>query len=64
MYLLVKGVYQSWLKLQIPTPLNPMQRDHMKKLTQKDELTEFLLYTTPNAKVKVETIMHDEKIYS
>ncbi len=36
----------------------------MKKLTQKDELTEFLLYTTPNAKVKVETIMHDEKIYS
>ena len=35
----------------------------MKKLTLKDELTEFLLYTVPNAEVKVETIMHDETVW-
>jgi len=35
----------------------------MKKLTTQDELTEFLLYTTPNNDIKVETYLHDETIW-
>ena len=35
----------------------------MKKLTLKDELTEFLLYTTPNAEIKVETYLHNESLW-
>jgi len=35
----------------------------MKELTLKDELTEFLLYTTPNAEIKVETYLHDESLW-
>ena len=35
----------------------------MKKLTIKDELTEFLLYTTPNAEIKVETYLYDESLW-
>ncbi len=33
------------------------------KLTIKDELTEFLLYTTPNGDVKVEIFFHNENIW-
>ncbi len=33
------------------------------KLTIKDELTEFLLYTTPDGKVKVEIFFHNENIW-
>ncbi len=33
------------------------------KLKIKDELTEFLLYTTPDGKVKVEIFFHDENIW-
>lgn len=32
-------------------------------LTSKDELTDFLLYTTPNNDVKVETYLHDETLW-
>ena len=32
-------------------------------LTIKDELTEFLLYTTPNGDVKVEIYFHNENIW-
>jgi hypothetical protein len=35
----------------------------MKKLTLKDELTEFLLYSTPSNDVKVEIFMHDESVW-
>jgi hypothetical protein len=34
-----------------------------KKITIKDELTEFLLYTAPNGGVKVEAFLHDENIW-
>jgi hypothetical protein len=34
----------------------------MKKLTLKDELTEFLLYATPNTDIKVETYLHNESL--
>lgn len=33
------------------------------KLSIKDELTEFLLYTTPSGKVKVEIFLHNENIW-
>ena len=35
----------------------------MKKLTLKDELTEFLLYATPNNKIIVETYLYDETLW-
>jgi len=35
----------------------------MKKLTLQDELTEFLLYTTPSSDIKVEIFMHDESVW-
>ena len=34
-----------------------------KHLTIKDELTDFLLYTDPNGKVKVEVILNDESVW-
>ena len=34
-----------------------------KKITIKDELTDFLLYTSPNGDVKVETFLHNETIW-
>ncbi len=35
----------------------------MQKLTLKDELTEFLLYTTKESEVKVEIFMHNETVW-
>ena len=34
-----------------------------KKLSSKDELTEFLLYTTPNADIKIEVFFHNENVW-
>ena len=34
-----------------------------KGLAIKDELTEFLLYTTPNGNIKVEVFLHDENLW-
>lgn len=34
-----------------------------KKITIKDELTEFLLYVSPNGDVKVEAFLYDENIW-
>ncbi|MBU1218783.1 virulence RhuM family protein [Myxococcota bacterium] len=34
-----------------------------RKLTPQDEMTDFLLYTAPDGKVKVECILHDETIW-
>ena len=39
--------------------IDPNQR----KLTPRDEATEFLLYTAPDGQVKVECILHDETIW-
>jgi len=35
----------------------------MKKLTTKDELTDFLLYSAPDGKVKVEVILNEETVW-
>lgn len=35
----------------------------MTNLTIKDELTDFLLYTTPNSDIKVETYLHNETLW-
>ncbi|RLA74879.1 MAG: cell filamentation protein Fic [Epsilonproteobacteria bacterium] len=35
----------------------------MNKLTIKDELTDFLLYTTPNSDIRVETYLHNETLW-
>jgi len=35
----------------------------MNNLTIKDELTEFLLYTTPNSDIKIETYLHNETLW-
>ncbi len=35
----------------------------MKTLTTQEELTEFLLYTTPNHEIKVETYLHNETLW-
>jgi len=35
----------------------------MNKLTTKETLTEFLLYTTPNSDIKVETYLHNETLW-
>ena len=35
----------------------------MSTITLRDELTEFLLYTTPNNDVKVEIYMHNESVW-
>ncbi len=35
----------------------------MNNLTIKDELTDFLLYTTPNSDIRVETYLHDETLW-
>ena len=35
----------------------------VKQITIKDELTEFLLYTSPNGDIKVEAFLHNENIW-
>ena len=40
-----------------------MTNSQNNKLTIKDELTDFLLYTAPNGKVKVEVFLHNETIW-
>ncbi len=35
----------------------------MNNLTIKDELTDFLLYTTPNSDIKIETYLHNETLW-
>jgi hypothetical protein len=42
---------------------NPQNDAGKKQLTTSDELTDFLLYTTPNGKVKVEIFVHNETVW-
>lgn len=35
----------------------------LNNLTIKDELTDFLLYSTPNNDIKVETYLHNETLW-
>jgi hypothetical protein len=37
--------------------------DNERKLTTRDEMTDFLLYTAPDGQVKVECVLHDETIW-
>jgi hypothetical protein len=43
--------------------MNTAKGNNERRLTIKDELTEFLLYTAPDGQVKVECILHDETIW-
>ena len=38
-------------------------KKEIRQLTVKDEMTEFLLYTSPNGEIKVEVFLHDENIW-
>ena len=40
-----------------------MNKGSLKKVTIKDELTEFLLYTAPNGEVKVEVLLNNETLW-
>jgi hypothetical protein len=40
-----------------------MDQDNERRLTTRDQLTDFLLYTAPGGQVKVECILHDETIW-
>ncbi len=41
-----------------------MSDDNQKKeLSTRDELTEFLLYTSPDGKVRVDVFLHDETVW-
>jgi hypothetical protein len=43
--------------------IKSMEKNKMKNLTPKDELTDFLLYTTSNSDIKVETYLHNETLW-
>jgi len=43
--------------------IKSMENNVMTNLTIKDELTDFLLYTTPNSDIKVETYLHNETLW-
>ena len=40
-----------------------MSENGERRLTTRDEMTDFLLYTAPDGQVKVECILHDETIW-
>ncbi len=40
-----------------------MNKGSLKKVTIKDKLTEFLLYTSPNGEVKVEVLLNNETLW-
>ena len=48
---------------QMDTDGHGLVKTDKRRLTTKDELTEFLLYTAPDGAVKVECILHDETIW-
>ncbi len=40
-----------------------MKKGNERKLTIRDEATDFLLYTTPDEQIKIECLLHDETIW-
>mgnify|MGYP000515948936 CR=1 FL=1 len=50
-------------KHELEKPFQNTENKEERRLTTKDELTEFLLYTAPDGQVKVECILHDETIW-
>ena len=40
-----------------------MAKNKENKMTHRDELTDFLLYTAPDGEVKVECLLHNETIW-
>jgi hypothetical protein len=40
-----------------------MSNDNERKLTTRDEVTDFLLYTAPDGQIRVECVLHDETIW-
>ncbi|VGO20747.1 hypothetical protein SCARR_02814 [Pontiella sulfatireligans] len=40
-----------------------MSENNERKLTTRDEVTDFLLYTAPDGQVKVECVLHDETVW-
>jgi hypothetical protein len=50
-------------KPQMKTDEHGSDGTEERRLTTKDELTDFLLYTAPDGQVKVECILHDETIW-
>ncbi len=40
-----------------------MKKENERKLTTRDEATDFLLYTAPDGQIKVECLLHNETIW-
>ena len=53
--------HKKTLKKKITTEYT--ENTEERRLTTRDEMTEFLLYTAPDGQVKVECILHDETIW-
>jgi hypothetical protein len=58
-----KLVFQFGDDLVMTRKLSNATMKALRKLTTQDEVTEFLLYTTPNSEIKVEVLLNNETIW-